>query len=94
MGLDALAHLYFIRYCFDSCEVVLYNFLMYVVNIIIEALNSPTSDAAIADVFRSTLILCARMRASNLSLGLLMTQYRASRANSPITIWGIWPTEH
>ena len=58
-GLEALAHLYFLRHSFDTCDVFLCNFLILVANIAIESLNGSMSDAATADVFRSTLFLCA-----------------------------------
>jgi hypothetical protein len=65
IGLETLVRLYFLRHSFDTCDVSLCNFLMYVANIAVEALNNARTEVgshtADADIFRSTLILCAQV---------------------------------
>ncbi|KAF2651946.1 hypothetical protein K491DRAFT_719359 [Lophiostoma macrostomum CBS 122681] len=80
MSLETLARLYYLRHSYDSCDVFICNFLIYVGNIAIESLGRHSAVTA-PDVLRSTLILCARglkSQSTHYYLGSLV--YRALRA--------------
>jgi hypothetical protein len=60
VGLETLARLYYLRHSFDACDVFLCNFLVFVANIAIEALNG-AMDGVSSNVLQSTIILCAQV---------------------------------
>lgn len=64
VGLETLVRLYFLRHSFDTCDMFMCNFLLYVANIAIEVLSTIASDAPTVEAYRSTLVLCAQVRNS------------------------------
>jgi hypothetical protein len=62
IGLETLVRLYFLRHSFETCDMFMCNFLLYVANIAIEALSTIPSDAPTAEAYGSTLVLCAQVQ--------------------------------
>jgi hypothetical protein len=87
IGLETLTRLYFLRHSFDTCDVFLCNFLAYLANIAIEALNNARTElgstSSHADIFRSTLILCVQVSTFMLFQPTSLTLHRASKPRHP-----------